>query len=451
MSWLKNISGKYSLLLCFIFLYSASKVGYKIGRWKSNTILNWDISGYHLYLPALLIHKDIKEYKFYEKIDKEYKPSLETKYYGIDKHPTTKYRVNKYSCGVSIFQLPLFIAANIYASITYHKLDGYSTPYQIGVLLSSILFVFLGLLVLRKFLLQYGFKDIPIAITLLILAFGTNLYSYAAYQPGMGHPYSFFLYAYILFLTQQLFLTYRKKHFVLLGLCIGLAILIRPVDIFVVLIPLLWTGKNFTITYKRIFTEHTLSVVLATMALIVVWLPQLVYWKTITGSFFYYSYGQEGFDFTNPHILKGLFSYQKGWFIYTPLALVGFISLIVSLISKKYKSYAISALVFYAVSFFVIFSWHQWYYGGSFGARVLINSLPLLAIPFCSLIEKIARSKLIIKLACLIVLVGLVKLNLFQCWQYDRSIIHWDQMNKEYYWRVFMKEEVSDSDRELLY
>ena len=45
----------------------------------------------------------------------------------------------------------------------------------------------------------------------------------------------------------------------------------------------------------------------------------MLYWKHIMGTFFFYSYDQEGFFFGNSHVLDGLLSYRKGWFIYTPI------------------------------------------------------------------------------------------------------------------------------------
>ncbi len=445
-------SRKYlSLVVCFSFLLATLYVGHIEEKWKSNKIFEWDIAGYHFYLPALFIYDDIEECRFYAKIDAQYAPTKSTKYYALDKHPVTGYRVNKYSSGVSIFQFPLFFAAHIYANFNNtDPPDGYSAPYQIAVLLSSILFAFLGLLILRRFLKESGFREAVIFFTLLILCFGTNLYSYVAYQPGMGHPYSFFLYCCILLLTQRIYKTFKPAHFFLLGLSIGLAILIRPVDIFVLLIPILWPLPNLVKVYKILFSEYKFFILLSLIAALLPWIPQLLYWKATTGSYLYYSYGQEGFNFSNPEIIKGLFSFRKGWFVYSPLVFLGFVGLIISLKDYRYKEYAIITLIFYGISFFVIFSWHQWFYGGSFGARVMINSLPLLAIPLSILFEKLLRLHGLLITPLLLIISFFIYLNLFQSWQYNQAIIHWDSMNKKYYWRVFLKDHCTEEDRQLL-
>ena len=58
---------------------------------------------------------------------------------------------------------------------------------------------------------------------------------------------------------------------------------------------------------------------------------QLGYWKYTSGKFIINPYGAsnagEGLELLNPHLLEVLFSFRKGWFIYTPLmlfTLVGF-------------------------------------------------------------------------------------------------------------------------------
>ena len=62
---------------------------------------------------------------------------------------------------------------------------------------------------------------------------------------------------------------------------------------------------------------------------VLVWVPQMIYWKEMTGRWLYFSYGSdERFFFGDPAIIKGLFSYRKGLFIYTPLLLFAFAGVI---------------------------------------------------------------------------------------------------------------------------
>ena len=95
---------------------------------------------------------------------------------------------------------------------------------------------------------------------------------------------------------------------------------------------------------------------------------------------------------------------------------------------------------FFLVFIYVIFSWRAWWYGGSFGCRPLIESLAFLSLPLASTIEYFYLTPHKIKKAIYFVLLTLIIfLNIFQTYQYSMGLIHYGDMTKEYYWRVFMK------------
>jgi hypothetical protein len=83
--------------------------------------------------------------------------------------------------------------------------------------------------------------------------------------------------------------------------------------------------------------------------------------------------------------VDGLFSYRKGWFLYTPLALFGMIGFIP--LYRRHRGLVLPLLLFFAVSFYLIFSWHQWYYGWGFGCRSLVGSLAVQSIPLTALVS----------------------------------------------------------------
>ncbi len=178
---------------------------------------------------------------------------------------------------------------------------------------------------------------------------------------------------------------------------------------------------------------------------------QLTYWKLSSGNWLYYSYQDEGFEFTKSQIGNGLFSYKKGWFVYTPLALLGFIGCVIVYRTVKLRFYLIPFLMYFSLSIYVLFSWRMWYYGGSFGSRVLIESLALLAFPIAAFSDFIfSQKQILLKWTFTMVFIFGISLNLFQSWQYHNSIIHWDSMNKAYYWRIFGKTKSSEEDRMLI-
>jgi len=219
---------------------------------------------------------------------------------------------------------------------------------------------------------------------------------------------------------------------VLIALCLGLITLVRPVNILVGIIPLLWNGLRLPLHPGRKVT----SLLVAGCVFLLVLMPQLLYWHYITGSYVCYSYGDEGFNFAAPHIADGLFGFRKGWFVYTPMAAVAIAGLFS--FRKSRPHVLLPVAVFLGVMIYVVFSWREWWYGGSFGCRPMVEVLAVLALPLAALINSVftRRSRVVrFFLSCILCLV--ISLNVFQTYQYSMGLIHWDRMTGTYYRKVF--------------
>lgn len=411
----------------------------------------WDASGYYLYLPALFIYHDLDSLNFYKRINQQYHLSGNSCTYGINDQPSGR-RSNKYAIGSAVFIAPFFLLAHTYSITTgQFPADGYSYPYQFAGIFSCVFWVVMGLLLLRAFLLQY-FTDAITAFTLLCIAFGTNIYCYTVFTPGMSHPYSFFLFAGILYCTQLWYRTFLPKHMHYLGLLLGMVVITRPVNIAVAIIPLFWEVYNQQSLQQRLllFARQTKHIAISLCVFLSVLTQQLCYWKYTTGQWIYYSYTDEGFNFLHPHIIDGLFSYQKGWFLYTPLACLSLTGLFA--MWKGNKKIVPSISVTLLLMIYLVFSWRNWWYGGSFGARPLIEALPIVALPLAWLCRAVymATTHLLLRSAFTILVCCLVALNMFQTYQYAGGVLHYERMTKTYYWRVFGKTEATKEDVEYL-
>ncbi|MFC5270123.1 hypothetical protein [Adhaeribacter terreus] len=413
---------------------------------KADHVLSWDKSGYYLYLPATIIYQDLTDYQFYRDKGKEHNLTGGEENYGLKKHHNGKL-LNKYPVGVAVMQLPFFLIAHGYASGSPDYLaDGYVYPYIVAVVVSNIIWVVIGLFFLRSFLRIY-FPENAVFLTLLAIAFGTNLYYYTAYDQGMSHPYSFALFAALLWLTEKFYTNFKTRHLLFIGLMLGLITIIRPVNLLVILIPLFWQVHNFENLKARFlfFLNNYRKMLLAGVLFFLVVLIQLSYWKFVTGNWIYYSYENEKFLFNDPEIINGLFSYKKGWFVYTPVAFLSFIGLI--FLWKQFPKFIPALLLFFSLMFYVVFSWSMWFYGGSFGCRPLIETLPFAAIPLAAICCYAFQVRnYFIKIPIITLVVLLVGLNLFQSYQYTLTIIHWEAMTKEYYWKVFGKLEINHEE-----
>ena len=84
------------------------------------------------------------------------------------------------------------------------------------------------------------------------------------------------------------------------------------------------------------------------------------------------------------------------------------------------------------------------------GQRALVQSYAALALPWGAAVAWLAGPRPRLRLVAIAVIVLLVDLNLFQHWQYMRSIITPEDMNRRYYWAVFNKTMPTQADFALL-
>ena len=115
-------------------------------------------------------------------------------------------------------------------------------------------------------------------------------------------------------------------------------------------------------------------------------LPQLLYWHHLTGHFVVNAYGSNPkLELTHPHLLAVAFSVRKGLFFWTPLVALAVAGL--PFLRSCAPTVLLATPVVLAVNFWVVASWSQWWYGGSFGQRALVDSLPLIALGLAALFD----------------------------------------------------------------
>ena len=427
-----------SKLLILFFRFISLIVLLNVDEWKMKEALAWDIAGYYLYLPANFIYKDPGKLSYYPALDSAYKLSGEEKMFGIYDVPATGKRLDKFPAGVAIFEMPSFFAAHAYASLSKnYPADGYSYPYRLAIGIATIFCVICGLFVLRRFLRRHFTEGVTL-LSLLLLMFGTNLYAYTAFEWGMSHSFSFFLFAAFLYCTDLWYSSGKRKYIVWMGLLLGWVVITRPTNIIIALLPLLWTTAScHTLKDKAaMIKQNAGAIVLSAFLFFAMLLVQASYWKYVTGHWIYYSYEKEGFNFLSPHIWDGLFSYRKGWFVYTPMALFimcGFIFLY-----RSRRRLVLPVLSFLIITVYIVFSWHAWAYGGSFSSRAMLEGLAILSIPLAAFAEWLLHIKQKLpKLLIATALTLLIALNLFQTYQYSNGVILYDKMTKEHYWAHF--------------
>lgn len=421
-----------SILLIFIVMIVASS-NMNWGKDHWNRIIASDAKGYYAYLPAVFIYHDLN-FGFFDHIEKEkyYNKNLYCDFRAYWNNKT----ISKYYCGTAIAQLPFFLAAHFLSYLTEYDMDGYSKLYPILINLAAIFYLIIGLFFINKVLLFFQIDDKYRAIALLAITFGTNIFYYTIVEPGMSHIYSFAFITMFLYYGFQFFKKNKLAYIFILAALSGMIVLIRPVNgIVLFILPFLAQGKiQFKEGFKFVFNNKIILVLALLMGLFFPFVQLLIY-KLSTGSYFVYSYTGEGFNFLNPHMIDILFSYKKGLFVYTPLLLISLLG--GYFIWKKNKFEFFSLFFFLILLTFVLSSWSNWWYGGSFSSRVYLEYLPLFAILLGTALQNIKKP--VTKRLYISLIFALVLLCQVQTYQYRYYQIHWEDMTKEKYWDVFLR------------
>ena len=400
---------------------------------EKSLVINNDVVSYYAYLPAFFIHNDIK-LEFTENSKVNYHAKCQ---FWPEKSPNGG-KVIKTTMGMSIMYAPFFFAGHIYALNSNHKADGFSKPYEFFLTFSCLFYLIIGIFFLRKILLR-NFSEWVTSITILCIVFGTHLYYYSTTELTMSHAYNFSLIAIFIYYSLKWHDKQSLKHVIILGLVGGLIILIRPVNLIIFIFPYLYQVKNIKELKQktRFFIAHWKHLILIAFLVLLVIAPQLIYWKYVTGNWFFNSYVGERFYFSKPHIMEFLFSYRKGWLLYTPIMIFAIIGVILSY--KYHRNYFYGTLIFLLLNIYILSSWWCWWYGGSFGMRPMIDIYALLAIPFALFIKWVTQKQIFVKIISSWVILYFINLNLFQTAQKRYNVIHWDSMTKDAYWTNFNK------------
>ncbi len=442
---LTYICKKPSVISIILICLTITEVHLNLVRHKHQSVITWDVVGYYSYLPATFIDKDLKLSSITQQNYKEYAGTAYS--YVDDKNGN---HVIKYSMGMALLYAPFFLTAHVLAQPLGYPPTGYSGIYQLFIEYSGLFYLLFGLLYLRKLLLLYYSENIT-ALCIFVIFFGTNLLYYSTVDPAMSHSYTFSAFSVFLYYTVQYYKKPNLKYVLFLAVLFGLIILIRPLNILfaLCLVCIGITSKEDIKKRITFFISRYKHILLFSILTAVAVVPQLLYWKYVTDHYLVFSYGKEGFYFTEPHLINCLIGFRKGWLIYSPVfifAIAGFYFI------KKQpaKVFYNLQLVLLPLYFYLVASWWCWWYGGSFGLRPMIDVYPLLTLPLAACFYKISELTKKQRVSLFGLVFFLVVLNMYQTFQYKYTIIHYDSMTAKAYVNVLGKMSRADIDTTLL-
>jgi hypothetical protein len=402
-------------LACFIAVQGLWSLPH--GTW-SDSVVRSDVKGYYGYLQAIFIRNDLG----HEPYQWEYV------------RRTPQGTLNKYFCGTAVMMAPWFAAGRAFALLdAAAPRDGLSDHEMRAISIGALAYMLLGLLALRALLRGMGLSEWAAAWTLLALGGATQLLQYAAIQPGWSHVYSFCLVACFLLLIQRFTQRGRWRDAMLAAVGVGRNQRVRPVNGLVLLAVPVVAGRETAVLWGRLRTGPLRLFVALLIVLSVVSL-QPILWHAQVGRWFAYGYAGEGFHWNRPEVLKVLFGFRRGLFLWAPVLVLALAGSIRLLVTDRWRGAAMAA--YWLANTYVISAWWIWYYGSGFGSRVFVDHYPVLAIPMALLLEHLRPRLRTIAQGFIAACSALL---LFQMWQYHVGILHHECMDRSKYAYTFLR------------
>lgn len=378
-----------------------------------------DSLGYYQWLPATFIHFDWSRMFWCHQMENGNWISL-------------------FTLGVAVLQLPFFLVGHAAAFTFGYDLNGFSAPYGVAMMLGGACYTAAGCVVSFRLARRFS-AGLPALIAAALLFVATNVYFYAVREPMMSHNYALFLIGLYAYCSLRVLDGPRGAHVLLLVLSGALIVLVRQLNVFSLLFPLLVAGSKDRV---RLFFSNLLSKrasLISGLALgMLPWALQMIYWHWTTGEAITFTYGKKGEGFEWDKMVPGLvvLGVRNGWLVYTPLM----IAVMTMLIRRAWQGIAPArtVLLLTCITWLLYSAWWSWHLGSGYGHRGFIDLYALLAVPLAWLIQAVMSRGLIWRMTAAITVIALVQLNMGLIERYD-----WFWSWEDWTWKRLF-EQVSD-------
>jgi hypothetical protein len=347
------------------------------------------------------------------------------------------------------FKNPLSLVGFLVIALVF-PLVHFTTPeIQISgwTFLLCLLIFLAGIGFIRKTLLLW-FSDFTVMITLLVLAFGTNIFCLVSLDFHLQPLLLFSLYALAVSLTVSWHKNQKVIYSVSLAFASGLIILLQPTGFLFILVPFLW-GVHDRASWKskiQLLKSNFRQVGLFLLIVLIIGLSPFIIWKVSPGEVPFLSFQLPGiFVAFSSWLWNDLFSYDHGWFIYTPVMVFAFIGFY--FFAGKYRPFFYAVFLYCILDLFLESSWSKLGSTPVFGQVAFIPSYALLVIPMASFISFILKNRNVRGVLLSLTIAFFIYLNIFQSWQFHKGILLKSGMNADSYSLVFGRTSITESEK----
>lgn len=403
------LTGAYLALT--VFYFQANYMNHLGGR-----IAGVDSVYYYAYLRSIVFDGDLD---FANELKRLTPPG-----YQPGERTATGLTPNVFSVGPAILWSPFFLAAHAIVRSragpdSKKRTDGYEYIYQSFVYIGNSLYGLFAVWLIALLLLRLGFHSLTALLGALAVLGASQLTYYLWSMTALSHNVSVF--AVTLFLLCWL----RSGSSPVTALAAALMLLTRTQNAVFLLLPVLseCTALFNTPSESRlpVFVLLRRYAVFAGV-LLLGFLPQMIAWKILYGSFLTLPQGGGFLHLSQPALFQTMFSLRNGLFSSHPILLVGLCGLLFFKAPASGRFPRPALLVIFGAVLYLNASVGDWWAGWSFGNRRFISLLPIFTIGLCTLIELLATARSG-RIVVLILTLFFSAWNQIHLYQYQRGLI----------------------------
>jgi len=139
----------------------------------------------------------------------------------------------------------------------------------------------------------------------------------------------------------------------------------------------------------------------------------------------------------SPEIAGILVTLPKGLFFWSPVLLASVAG--VFLLRDQARAFRWSSVAVFLLLTWLVGSWYDWQFGGSYGHRGFTDVLPLLALPMAAAFDRLRQASRPIHAAGVALISAAVALSSFQMVQYWNGLIPFQNTTWSDYSEIFLR------------
>ena len=305
----------------------------------------------------------------------------------------TGYAQSAATIGPAIVWSPFFaaghvIAVRLQASGAAVAVDGTSYPYRQAICVASLAYGLLGCWFAYRLTRRYAAAGIAVAAVAIVTA-GSFMLWYFVREPSMTHATSMAAVAGFAWLWAASRERRTLVQWALLGAVAGLMSMIRWQNALFMLLPACDAVPALARAW-RARDRHAARVLVTGCAIfltctVVAFVPQMIAWKSIYGSYIARSPIGPQIWWTNPRVVDILWSARNGLFSTSPVLYLAALGLIVFAYIRP--AIGVPALLAIAVMTYFNACIQDWWGSAAFGGRRFDGTIPLFAVGAAAFIE----------------------------------------------------------------